>query len=325
MKYWLALVLLYTPGIQAQKKHAHPVAIILDTDIGPDYDDVGAIAVLHALADKGEATPLAIMASNRDQWVAPSIDILDTWFGRPGLPIGAPKGMGAPNLGAFQKWPEMLAKKYAHRVLATDEVPDAVPLYREILAAAPDTSVTIVTVGFLTNLANVLDSKADQYSNLSGKDLIRQKVRLLVSMAGGFPTGREFNICMDSVAAEKVFMHWPTEVVYSGFEIGVRIITGSRLVRNDQLQSPVKDVFALCMAFSQSDRNGRMSWDETAVLAAIKGAAPYFGLTRGQIVLHGGNNAWRDDPEGRQAYLTMAMPAEKVGETIEALMMHQPK
>jgi len=31
------------------------VAIIIDTDIAPDYDDVGAIAVLHSLADRGEA------------------------------------------------------------------------------------------------------------------------------------------------------------------------------------------------------------------------------------------------------------------------------
>jgi inosine-uridine nucleoside N-ribohydrolase len=325
MKYWLALVLLYAPGVQAQQKHAYPVAIILDTDIGPDYDDVGAIAVLHALADKGEAMPLAIMASNKNEWVAPSIDILDTWFRRPDLPIGAPKGMDAPNLGAFQKWPEMLAKKYFHRIAATNEVPDAVLLYRKILAAAPDTSVTIVTVGFLTNLANLLASKADRFSGLSGEDLIRKKVSRLVSMAGGFPTGREFNICMDSAAAEKVFMHWPTEVVYSGFEIGSRIITGSRLMKTDKLQGPVKDVFALCMAFSEADHNGRMSWDETAVLAAINGPAPYFGLKRGQIVLHGGNNEWKDEPEGRQAYLTMAMPAKKVEETIETLMMHQPK
>ena len=33
-----------------------PVPVIFDTDMGPDYDDVGAIAMLHALADKGEAT-----------------------------------------------------------------------------------------------------------------------------------------------------------------------------------------------------------------------------------------------------------------------------
>jgi hypothetical protein len=30
--------------------------VIFDTDMGPDYDDVGAIALLHAFADSGKAS-----------------------------------------------------------------------------------------------------------------------------------------------------------------------------------------------------------------------------------------------------------------------------
>jgi inosine-uridine nucleoside N-ribohydrolase len=37
-----------------------PVKIILDTDIGPDCDDAGAIAVLHTLATQGAAEILGI-------------------------------------------------------------------------------------------------------------------------------------------------------------------------------------------------------------------------------------------------------------------------
>jgi inosine-uridine nucleoside N-ribohydrolase len=305
---------------QAQKKQAVPV--ILDTDIGPDYDDVGAVALLHALADAGEARPLAIMASNRNELVGPTIDVLDTYFGRPDLPIGAPKGADAPDRGAPQKWPGMLVKKYPHHINSTSEVPDAIPLYRKILAAQPDKSVTIVTVGFLTNLADLLDSKGDVYSSLTGVELIRKKVKQLVSMAGSFPKGREFNVLVDSAASEKVFLHWPTPVIYSGFEIGRQIITGQQLTASENLQSPVKDVFALCMAFSDEDHNGRKSWDQTAVLAAVRGVSPYFGLQRGQIVLKGGNNEWKDDPAGDQAYLTMKMSAEEIRGIIEGMMMH---
>src|SRR5690606_11916546 len=125
---------------------------------GPDYDDVGAVAVLHALADKGEAKPLAIIASNKNKLVAPTINILNIYFGRPDLPIGAPKAADAPDHGAVQQWPELLVSKYPHTVKSTDEVPDAVELYRKLLAAQPNKSVTIVTVGFLTNLAKLLDS-----------------------------------------------------------------------------------------------------------------------------------------------------------------------
>lgn len=309
---------------QTLTQRTSPVPIILDTDIGPDYDDVGAVALLHALADKGEARPLAIMASNRNELVGPTIDVLDTYFGRPHLPIGAPKGINAPDRGAMQKWPEMLVKKYPHHINATAELPDAVGLYRKILAAQPDKSVTIVTVGFLTNLAGLLDTKGDAYSSLTGMELVRKKVKRLVSMAGSFPQGREYNVLVDSTASEKVFMRWPTPVIYSGFEIGRQIITGRQLTEDEKLKSPVKDVFALCMAFSEEDRNGRKSWDQTAVLTAIKGTGPYFGLQKGHIVLHGGYNEWKDDTAGDQAYLTMKVPAEEIREVIERMMMHTP-
>lgn len=318
---FIALLALNAP-IQAQQKT--PVPIILDTDIGPDYDDVGAVAILHALADKGECRPLAIMASNKHPLVGPTIDLLNIYFGRPNLPIGAPKGADAPDVGAKQKWPEMLVKKYPHHINATAELPDAVGLYRKILAAAPDSSVTIVTVGFLTNLAHLLESKGDGYSSLSGPALIRKKVKRLVSMAGRFPEGREFNVLIDSLASEKVFLHWPTPVIYSGFEIGREIVTGRELIANEKLQSPVKDVFAFSMAFSPEDHNGRMSWDETAVLVAIRGVEPYFGIKKGRIILNGGSNEWKDDPQNDQAYLTMKMPAEELRAMIESMMMHSP-
>jgi hypothetical protein len=38
-----------------------PVRIIFDTDIGSDCDDAGALAVLHKLADKGEAKILGVI------------------------------------------------------------------------------------------------------------------------------------------------------------------------------------------------------------------------------------------------------------------------
>ncbi len=61
------------------------VKIIFDTDLGPDYDDVGALAFLHAMADSGKAEILATVASNKHELVAPSIDVINTYFGRPGL------------------------------------------------------------------------------------------------------------------------------------------------------------------------------------------------------------------------------------------------
>ena len=298
--------------------------LILDTDIGPDYDDVGAMAVMHALADKGEVRPLAVISSNKNELVVPTIEILNTYFGRPELPTGAPKGKGA-NFGATQKWPEMLVEKYPHKIAKTSDAPNAVETYRKILAKQPDQSVTIVTVGFLTNLADLLDSGPDANSQLSGSNLVRKKVKQLVSMAGGFPKGREYNVLVDSVASAKVFAEWPTEILFSGLEIGKEIKTGKRVIANEGLKGPVKEVFAMAMPLSKGDADGRMSWDQTAVLVAVRGIQPYFGVKRGKIVLEGGNNSWQDDPMGPHAYLTPSMPFEQLTALIEGLMMWQGK
>ncbi|KAA0991036.1 nucleoside hydrolase [Dyadobacter aurulentus] len=323
-KFLLFCFLLTISNLYAQNKGRSDASIILDTDIGPDYDDVGAMAVMHALADKGELRPLAVIASNKNELVVPVISILNTYFGRPELPTGAPKGHGA-DFGASQKWPEMLVEKYKPGIAKTSDAPDAVETYRKILAKEPDRSVTIITIGFLTNLADLLASKPDAISPLDGPALVKKKVKQLVSMAGKFPQGREYNVYADSVSSAKVFSEWPTEILFSGFEIGEKIKTGVKVVANERLQSPVREVYAMAMPVSKEDAAGRMSWDQTAVLVAARGVQPYFGLKRGRIIIEDGNNKWQDDPMGPHAYLTQNMPSEQVVAVIEGLMMWEGK
>src|SRR6266545_2578784 len=85
----------------AQKK-SNPVAVIFDSDIGPD-DDVGAITLLHAFADKGEAKILATVASNKYPNAAAVLNVFNTYFKRPDLPVGVPKGE-AINMSDKQHW-----------------------------------------------------------------------------------------------------------------------------------------------------------------------------------------------------------------------------
>lgn len=324
-KILLIISLLTSSMAFSQTLSRLPKTLILDTDIGPDYDDVGAMAVMHALADKGEVKPLAVIACNKNEYVGPTIEILNNYFGRPELPIAAPKGESAPNQGASQKWPEMLVEKYPHKIAKTADVSDAVQVYRQVLAKQPDQSVTIVTIGFLTNLADLLDSKPDQYSQLSGVNLVRKKVAGLVSMAGKFPAGREYNVYVDSLASQKVFTEWPTEIIFSGFEIGQEIKTGLKVIANERLNSPVKDVYKHAMSKSKEDADGRQSWDQTAVLVGVRGVQPYFGLKRGKIIVKDGNNSWQDDPMGPHAYLTPSMPTAQLTALIEGLMMWEGK
>jgi len=305
-------------------KHSIPVKIIFDTDLGPDYDDVGALAFLHAMADSGKAEILATVSSNKHPLVAPSIEVINTYFGRPGLPLGAPKTEGV-NTGSNQHWADSIVAKYPHTINSTNEVADAVGVYRKILAEQPDKSVTIVTVGFLTNLANLLKSQPDNFSPLNGKDLVDKKVKQLVSMAGKFPEGREFNVYMDSTASEYVFQDWPGEIIFTGFEIGWEIRTGLRLMKSEVKSSPVKDVFRISIPLSEEDKFGRMSWDETAVLIGVYGTEGFFETVRGKIIVNrNGSNTWEDNAEGKHIYVKQKMPVDEMSRFIEDRMMHQP-
>lgn len=301
-----------------------PVPVIFDTDMGPDYDDVGAITLLHALADSGQARILATIASTKYPKVTAVLSVLNTYFGRPNLPIGVPKGKAILDKDA-QHWSDTITARYPHAVSSNADVPDAVALYRQLLAKQPDRSVTIISVGFLTNLADLLSSQPDEYSQLAGKELIAKKVKQLVSMAGKFPSGKEYNVYRDTPASKAVFADWPTPVLLSGFEIGERIHSGLPLTQNARIQnSPVKDVFAISIPKAKEDAGGRMSWDQTAVLVGIKGYAPYYTVKSGRLTMNpDGSNGWDAVGKGHQ-YLVVKMPVPQVEKIINNLMQHQP-
>ncbi|HKK40881.1 MAG TPA: ADP-ribosylglycohydrolase family protein, partial [Bacteroidales bacterium] len=301
-----------------------PVKIIFDTDMGPDYDDVGALAFLHAMADSGKVEILATLASNKNELVAPSINVINTYFDRPGIATGSPKTAGV-SLGSGQHWSDSIVAQYPHEIKSTDNTPDAVEIYRQVLSRQPDNSVTIITVGFLTNLSNLLKSQPDDISPLNGKDLISKKVKELVSMAGSYPQGREFNIYMDSTSSKYVFENWPGKVIFTGFEIGEKIKTGLRLIQSPVKDSPVKDVFRISMPLSEEDRYGRMSWDETAALIGVYGTKGFFDTVRGHIIVNDdGSNSWENNPAGKQEYVVQKMPVYQMTKFIEDRMMHVP-
>ena len=299
-----------------------PVKIIFDSDMGPDYDDVGALTMLHAFADSGKAEILATIASNRYALVAPSLNVINTYYGRPDIPVGSPKTHGV-NIGCGQHWTDSLVARFPHKLVSNDQAQNAVGLYRQILSAQPDTSVVVVTVGFLTNLNDLLLSKPDNFSELTGKDLIVKKVKRWVAMAGKFPEGSEFNVKEDSVSSRYVFENWPTQVILSGFEIGDKIFTGKKLIGTN-IKSPARMAFNIAMNFSKEDQNGRQSWDETAVLAAVKGADFAFSQVRGEMVAEpSGYNRWKVQEKGLHSYLVFKKTPDELSKLIEQYIMHE--
>lgn len=309
----LAALCLLTAVLAAQ-----PVKVIFDTDIMGDVDDVGAVAVLHALAAGGEAEILAMGVSAKHPACVPCLSALNDYYGRSDIPIGVNKGEG---FYRNTRYADIIAGEFPHSVASADEAPDAALLYRRILAAQPDSSVVMISVGQLSNFRNLLLSDPDEHSRLSGLDLVARKVKAWSCMGAKLPSGREANLIHDGSAAEYAVEHWPTPIVFSPFKIGLSIQTGGRLGELPA-SSPIRRAYEL---FKKGIKPHN-SFDHTSVLYAIRGHDPFWHLeTTGYLHVNpDGSNQWRASPGRRHAYLKEKMPPEEVARTIEELMLYQP-
>ncbi|TVQ82394.1 MAG: hypothetical protein EA393_16930, partial [Bacteroidetes bacterium] len=112
--------------------------IILDTDFNYDVDDVGAVAMLHALADLGEAEILVIGISDRQGKAIFALDAMNTWYNRPDLPIGVVKSKDAARY--IDLFTEQLALEYPRTNThwnSADDAPCVIDVYRKVLAREP--------------------------------------------------------------------------------------------------------------------------------------------------------------------------------------------
>ena len=74
-------------GFLCSAGQGSPVKVIFDTDMYTDFDDVGALACLHALADQRECEILATLTNTRDCYSVAVCEIVNAYYGRPGIPV----------------------------------------------------------------------------------------------------------------------------------------------------------------------------------------------------------------------------------------------
>lgn len=317
-----------TPAVTA----ATPPRIILDTDFRSDVDDVGTLALLNALADLGECTLLGVVASQTGPAVVAAINAVNTWYGRGQVPVGLSpvddqrfEDHYAPVIGDPDRYPGTQANATA---------PDSTSLYRRLLNAAPDQSVVIVVVGGQTCAHLLLESGADPERDGSigrtGRDLIAAKVRQLVIMGGNFidPNHREHNIALDAAAARNIAARWPTPIVYSGFEIGVEVLTGGAMTQPGI--NPVAKAYELFPAGGVGTIASSPSYDQTAAWFAVRGLnAGDRVLWRpsepGRVSFPDARSRFEPDPNGPHRHLIRHAANAEVAAVIEPLMIQPPK
>ncbi|AZN40299.1 nucleoside hydrolase [Paenibacillus albus] len=296
------------------------IRILLDTDIGPDCDDVGAVAVLHALEKSGEVRIAGMTHCTSSKWGAGCLDALNTFYGRGDIPIGT---LTLPGFleedSIYAKYNKGITLGYPNRY-QQQPAPDAVDIMRKVLAEGEDGETVIVAIGPLINLMDLLESEGDQHSPLNGMQLVSAKVKSLVAMGGHFPTGKEWNFEMHPASAAYVVSNWPTNIVFTGFEIGAPIHTGRRLYTDLPESHPLRRSYEWYVGEGET----RHSWDLTAVLYAARGHHPFWELETGTATVDAqtGENVWAQNPNGKHAYLRAVTSPSLVAEVLEQLMIH---
>lgn len=282
---------------------AAPVRVIFDTDMGNDVDDALALSILHSLEHRGEAKLLAVTITKDNRYAAPFVDIVNTFYGRGDIPIGVVRNGKTPADSNMIRVP-VERGGYPHDLTDGREAPEAVSLLRRILAREAAGAVTIVQVGFSTNLARLLDSPPDDASPLNGRDLVRRKVRLLSVMAGAFPEGKpEYNVKTDIPAARKVFAEWPTPAVFSGYEIGLSMLYPASSIEQDfGPRNPVSDAYRSYKPMPYD----RPTWDLTSAMYAVR-PGRYFSLSpAGEITVDDeGRTHFAPNPKAARRYLVV--------------------
>ncbi len=304
-----------------------PVRVILDTDMGSDCDDAGALAVLHALADRGEAEILAcIYSSEKNRFGPGCIAAINQYYGRGEIPIGAATGeeVGDPR-NDFLEAIATDTGRYCHRIQTRDDVPDQVSVYRRALTLSPDHSVTIVSIGHTKGLLALLHSGPCEFSPANGRELVALKVKEWVVMGGAFPVeerpGWNFGANGAARYSRTLVAEWPGAIVFSGYEVGSDIITGPAL-QGAPDNNPVKAAYRL---WENALQNGRASWDQTAVLYAVRGLADDWTVCRGRCTVdENGRTTWQPDERGPHAYLVKHRSAASLARVISDLMERPP-
>lgn len=304
-----------------------PVPLIFDTDIGNDCDDVLALGMIHSLQSRGLCRLAAVTITKDHDQCAPFVDAVNTFYGRGEIPIGVCRSGVTPQQSRFTTLAVAQSDgkdRYPHDLRSGQAAPTAVSVLRKTLAAEADGQVVIVQVGFSTNLVALLRSPADDISPLTGRDLVRQKVRVLSVMAGAFTpiNGQphaEYNVVEDLPSAKALAADWPGEIVYSGFEIGLALPYPAISIQRDYAYVPHHPLSEAYVLYEPPPHN-RPTWDLTSVLWAVFPDRGYFDLSAAGTVTvdDRGLTTFATDNNGRHRYLVLR--PDQQGRVIEALV-----
>ena len=128
--------------------------------------------------------------------------------------------------------------------------------------------------------------------------------------------------------------------MFSDVDYGFDVHSGRVLAESPEKgRNPVRDVFAGNLPSKETflsdpakwlracyGLNGRSSWDQTAVLAAVRGESSYFNVNRGRYRMIGkdGEDEWSPEENGPHMRITEKVSKAEVGRIIDELILRGP-
>ncbi len=312
---------------QAGQNSAMPM--ILDADFGSSTDDLFALMMLHHYIDEGLVDLRAIVVDREDEKNAGVVDIFNTYYGHPNIPIGLERN-GVKNPRVFIPYSgicdlkDSQGKPLFERTFNTSNCMDGYKLYRKVLAKAEDKSMVIVAIGFVTSLAQLLESKADEYSELNGVDLFAKKVKAVYIQSGRFEEHDNlsgYNMRAASKQAAVFYSKLPQNVdlIMSPSNVGDRMDYAPDDVLTDLANvdhHPIKAVYT-----HYTCDTGQRMWDTNCLMNAVMGNRQYRLSPRGHVTFvdkgEDSQMLFNADPYGNAYY---QIPGDSY-ESMEKLMV----
>jgi hypothetical protein len=303
--YTLFLIFLLVIPIQMVGQDIQAKKIIYETNMCLAVDDVGGLAMIHALQNRGEAELLAVCLNEVHPDGAAAIDAINTWYGRDDIPVGVYRG----------SFPDPDTSSYLHELtrfphdIESKNALSALEVYREVLAKQPDNSVTIISVGFMNNLGDLLKNEPD---------LVAKKVKELVIM--GAHNGDDHNLGFHNTvsAAQNVLENWPSSLVFH--HLGGDVMTGAGL-KETPAENPVREAYNKYLGSKFTDIS---SHDQITVLYGVRGACNYFSKTSSGTGSIPSGFKWEMKTRN-DSVLQYLLPPNAYAIIIEDLMVESPK
>ena len=277
--------------------------IIFDTDIISSTDDLVALCALYKYMDEGKCDVIGVVVDREGEVNAACVDVFNTYYGHPEIPIGLVRN-GIKDAKVFIDYSGVVNWKdadggplFPRSIEDYSTLPEGWELYRSLLQSAPDKSVTIVSVGFVTALAQLLTSEG-------GQRLVADKVKALYIMGGRFNGGKpDYNFAQGLEFAHTFFSLWPenTPVVFSPSEVGAGIYYSKQQLLDDFSGKGLNPLNEIYQRYDE-DKTQKM-WDPLTVIQAVEGDYLFSLSEWGYVILDDeGNTSFTASPSGNCRY-----------------------